>query len=248
MIDNNIDKTDQRNGTFIMFEPDNSIFKNYNYIPEYLEDQIWNYAYLNSGLTLNYNGKKYHSENGLLDLLESKTDPEAIRYPIIHFKGNDIECALTHTSNYGEEYYSFVNGQYTTQGGTHLAAYKEAIVKAVRDFFKKDYDATDIRASIAGAVAVRVQEPVFESQTKTKLGSLNISPKGQTVRSFVNDFVKKELDNYLHKHPDTAQALQKRILQSERERRKLLESKNLLTREQGRLKFIIKSLGTVEFT
>ena len=163
---------------------DNSIFKNYNYIPEYLEDQIWNYAYLNSGLTLNYNGKKYHSENGLLDLLESKTDPEAIRYPIIHFKGQDIECALTHTNNYGEEYYSFVNGQYTTQGGTHLAAYKEAIVKAVRDFFKKDYDATDIRASVAGAIAIRVQEPVFESQTKTKLGSLNISPKGSDSKIF----------------------------------------------------------------
>ena len=242
VIDDNIKNTEERNGTYIMFEPDNSIFKNYNYIPEYLEDQIWNYAYLNSGLTLNYNGKKYHSENGLLDLLESKTDPEALRYPIIHFKGQDIECSLTHTNNYGEEYYSFVNGQYTTQGGTHLAAYKEAIVKAVRDFFKKDYDATDIRASIAGAVAIRVQEPVFESQTKTKLGSLNISPKGQTVRSFVNDFVKKELDNFLHKNPETAQALQKRILQSERERKEIAGIKKLANERAKKAKVHNKKL------
>ena len=242
VVDDKIKKTEERNGTSIMFEPDNSIFKNYNYIPEYLEDQIWNYAYLNSGLTLNYNGKKYHSENGLLDLLESKTDPEAIRYPIIHFKGQDIECVLTHTNNYGEEYYSFVNGQYTTHGGTHLAAYKEAIVKAVRDFFKKDYDATDIRASVAGAIAIRVQEPVFESQTKTKLGSLNISPKGQTVRSFVNDFVKKELDNFLHKNPDTAQALQKRILQSERERKEIAGIKKLANERAKKAKVHNKKL------
>ena len=242
VVDDKIKKTEERNGTSIIFEPDNSIFKNYNYIPEYLEDQIWNYAYLNSGLTLNYNGKKYHSENGLLDLLENKTDPEAIRYPIIHFKGQDIECALTHTNNYGEEYYSFVNGQYTTHGGTHLAAYKEAIVKAVRDFFKKDYDATDIRASVAGAIAIRVQEPVFESQTKTKLGSLNISPKGQTVRSFVNDFVKKELDNFLHKNPDTAQALQKRILQSERERKEIAGIKKLANERAKKAKVHNKKL------
>ena len=242
VIDDNIKNTEERNGTYIMFEPDNSIFKNYNYIPEYLEDQIWNYAYLNSGLTLNYNGKKYHSENGLLDLLESKTDPEALRYPIIHFKGQDIECSLSHTNNYGEEYYSFVNGQYTTQGGTHLAAYKEAIVKAVRDFFKKDYDATDIRASIAGAVAIRVQEPVFESQTKTKLGSLNISPKGQTVRSFVNEFVKKELDNFLHKNPETAQALQKRILQSERKRKEIAGIKKLANERAKKAKVHNKKL------
>ena len=240
--DEDIHSTEERNGTFIMFEPDNSIFKNYNYIPEYLEDQIWNYAYLNSGLTLNYNGKKYHSENGLLDLLENKTDVESIRYPIIHFKGQDIECSLTHTNNYGEEYYSFVNGQYTTQGGTHLAAFKEGIVKAVREFYKKDYDATDIRSSVAGAVAVRVQEPVFESQTKTKLGSLNISPKGQTVRSFVNDFVKKELDNYLHKNPETAQALQKRILQSERERKEIAGIKKLANERAKKAKVHNKKL------
>ena len=242
ILDNNIEKTEQKNGTYIMFRPDESVFKNYNYIPEYLEDQIWNYAYLNSGLTLNYNGKRYHSENGLLDLLESKTEPESIRYPIIHFRGKEIECSLTHTSNYGEEYYSFVNGQYTTQGGTHLAAFKEAIVKALRDFFKKDYDATDIRASIVGSIAIRVQEPVFESQTKTKLGSINVSPKGQTVRSFVNDFVKKELDNFLHKNPETADSIQKRIMQSERERKEIAGIKKLANERAKKAKLHNKKL------
>ncbi len=240
--DSPVSSTEQKNGTLIRFEPDNSIFKNYNYIPEYLEDQIWNYAYLNSGLTLNYNGKKYHSENGLLDLLENKTDLESIRYPIIHFKGKEIECAMTHTNNYGEEYYSFVNGQYTTQGGTHLAAFREAVVKTIREFFKKDYDATDIRASISGAVAIRVQEPVFESQTKTKLGSLNVSPKGQTVRAFVNEFVKKELDNFLHKNSETAQAIQKRIIQSERERKEIAGIKKLANERAKKAKLHNKKL------
>ncbi len=240
--DSPVSLTEQKNGTFIRFEPDSSIFKNYNYIPEYLEDQIWNYAYLNSGLTLNYNGKKYHSENGLLDLLENKTDQESIRYPIIHFKGKEIECAMTHTNNYGEEYYSFVNGQYTTQGGTHLAAFREAVVKTIREFFKKDYDATDIRASISGAVAIRVQEPVFESQTKTKLGSLNVSPKGQTVRAFVNEFVKKELDNFLHKNSETAQAIQKRIIQSERERKEIAGIKKLANERAKKAKLHNKKL------
>ena len=226
-IDDSISSTKEKNGTLITFIPDSEVFKNYHYIPEYLEDQIWNYAFLNSGLSLNYNGRKFHSENGLLDLLNKKTDSDSIRYPIIHFKGNDIECAITHTTNYGEEYYSFVNGQYTTQGGTHLAAFREGIVKTIREFYKKDYDATDIRASIAGAIAIRVQEPVFESQTKTKLGSQNISPKGQTVRSFVNDFLKKELDNFLHKNPSVAEALQKRIIQSERERKEIAGIKKL---------------------
>ena len=240
--DSPVSSTEQKNGTLIRFEPDNSIFKNFNYIPEYLEDQIWNYAYLNSGLTLNYNGKKYHSENGLLDLLENKTDQESIRYPIIHFKGKEIECAMTHTNNYGEEYYSFVNGQYTTQGGTHLAAFREAVVKTIREFFKKDYDATDIRASISGAVAIRVQEPVFESQTKTKLGSLNVSPKGQTVRAFVNEFVKKELDNFLHKNSETAQAIQKRIIQSERERKEIAGIKKLANERAKKAKLHNKKL------
>ena len=240
--DSPVSSTEQKNATLIRCEPYNSIFKNYNYIPEYLEDQIWNYAYLNSGLTLNYNGKKYHSENGLLDLLENKTDQESIRYPIIHFKGKEIECAMTHTNNYGEEYYSFVNGQYTTQGGTHLAAFREAVVKTIREFFKKDYDATDIRASISGAVAIRVQEPVFESQTKTKLGSLNVSPKGQTVRAFVNEFVKKELDNFLHKNSDTARAIQKRIIQSERERKEIAGIKKLANERAKKAKLHNKKL------
>ena len=240
--DSPVSSTEQKNGTLIRFEPDNSIFKNYNYIPEYLEDQIWNYAYLNSGLTLNYNGKKYHSENGLLDLLENKTDQESIRYPIIHFKGKEIECAMTHTNNYGEEYYSFVNGQYTTQGGTHLAAFREAVVKTIREFFKKDYDATDIRASISGAIAIRVQEPVFESQTKTKLGSLNVSPKGQTVRAYVNEIVKKELDNFLHKNSETAQAIQKRIIQSERERKEIAGVKKLANERAKKAKLHNKKL------
>ena len=241
-IDNPVSDTDQKNGTLIRFEPDDSIFKNYNYIPEYLEDQIWNYAYLNTGLTLNYNGKKYQSQNGLLDLLDSKIDQEAARYPIIHFRGKEIECSMTHTNNYGEEYYSFVNGQYTTQGGTHLAAFREAIVKTIREFFKKDYDATDVRASISGAIAIRVQEPVFESQTKTKLGSLNISPKGQTVRTFVNEFVKKELDNFLHKNSEIAQAIQKRIIQSERERKEIAGIKKLANERAKKAKLHNKKL------
>ena len=212
-------KTSQRNGTLITFQPDDTIFKNYRFIPEYLENQIWNYVYLNAGLTINFNGQKYYSENGLLDLLSRKADAEHIRYPIIHLKGEDIEVALTHGNDYGEEYYSFVNGQYTTQGGTHLAAFREAVVKTVREFYKKEYDATDIRGSIVAAVSVRVQEPVFESQTKTKLGSINMGHDGPTVRNFVVDFIKEHLDNYLHKNPETAEALKKRIEQNERERK-----------------------------
>lgn len=225
--DPGIEKTSERNGTRVTFSPDASIFKNYHFIPEYLENQIWNYAYLNAGLTINYNGKKYFSDKGLYDLLSNKVDEESIRYPIIHLKGNDIEVALTHSGSYGEEYYSFVNGQYTTQGGTHLAAFREAIVKTIREFYKKDYDASDIRQSVVAAIAVRVQEPVFESQTKTKLGSQNIGPDGPSLRTFVNDFIKTELDNYLHKNPTAADALLKRILQSERERKEISGIKKL---------------------
>ncbi len=222
-----IQKSSQRNGTLIVFEPDEKVFKNFHFIPEYLDDQIWNYAFLNAGLTINYNGRKFHSEKGLYDLLSRKADVENIRYPIIQLKGEDIEIAITHSNQYGEEYYSFVNGQYTTQGGTHLSAFREAIVKTVREFYKKDFDSTDVRASIIGAVAVRVLEPVFESQTKTKLGSINIAPDGATMRSFVNDFLRKELDEFLHKNPDTADALLKRILQSERERKEIAGIKKL---------------------
>ncbi len=219
--------TSDRNGTYITFEPDNVIFKNFHFIPDYLDNLIWNYAYLNAGLTLVLNGKKYHSEHGLLDLLRGKTDEESIRYPIMHMKGDDIEIALTHSNQYGEEYYSFVNGQYTTQGGTHLGAFRESVVKTVRDFFKKDFDAADVRASIVAAIAIRVQEPVFESQTKTKLGSQNLGPEGPTMRTFVNDFIKKELDNYLHQNTESAGLLLKRILQSERERKEIAGIKKL---------------------
>ncbi|MDR7128219.1 topoisomerase-4 subunit B [Algoriphagus sp. 4150] len=222
-----INKTSDRNGTKVVFSPDGGIFKNYHFIPEYLENQIWNYAYLNAGLTINYNGKKYFSDRGLFDLLSNKIDEETQRYPIIHLKGNDIEMALTHSNQYGEEYYSFVNGQYTTQGGTHLAAFREAVVKTVREFFKKDYDASDIRQSVVAAISIRVQEPVFESQTKTKLGSQSVGPDGPTVRTFINDFLKTELDNYLHKNPAVADALLKRILQSERERKEISGIKKL---------------------
>lgn len=222
-----IEKTGGRNGTLIVFKPDDTVFKHYHFIPEYLEDQIWNYCFLNAGLTINFNGVKYHSEKGLYDLLDRKTDEDSIRYPIIHLKGEDIEIALTHSNQYGEEYYSFVNGQHTTQGGTHLAALREAVVKTLRDFYKKEFDATDIRMGIVGSIAVRVQEPVFESQTKTKLGSLNVAPDGATMRSFVNDFVKKALDNYLHQHADSADALLKRILQSERERKEIAGIKKI---------------------
>ncbi len=220
-------KTSQRNGTLITFQPDETIFKNYRYIPEFLENQIWNYCYLNAGLTIHFNGQKYLSENGLLDLLSRKADIEHLRYPIIHLKGEDIELALTHGNDYGEEYYSFVNGQYTTQGGTHLAAFREAVVKTAREFYKKEYDASDIRASIIGAISVRVQEPVFESQTKTKLGSINMGADGPTVRGFILDFVKEQLDNYLHKNPLVAEALRKRIEQSERERKDMAGVKKL---------------------
>ncbi|REA56957.1 type IIA DNA topoisomerase subunit B [Dyadobacter luteus] len=221
--------TSQRNGTHMAFEPDGNIFKNFRYIPQYLNNMIWNYCYLNAGLTINFNGQKYISQNGLLDLLQSKSDAESIRYPIIHLKGEDIEFAMTHGNQYGEEYYSFVNGQYTTQGGTHLAAFREAVVRAIREHFGKDYAPEDIRSSIIAAVAIRVQEPVFESQTKTKLGSNTITPDANstTVRTFVNDFVKERLDNFLHMHPESRDALKKRIEQSERERKELAGIKKL---------------------
>lgn len=220
-------KTPEKNGTLVEFEPDNTMFKNYHFIPEYLDDLMWNYAFLNAGLTINYNGRKFYSKDGLLDLLKQKTNADELRYPIIHIRGNDIEVALTHGNQYGEEYYSFVNGQHTTQGGTHLSAFREGIVKAVRDFYKKDFDAADIRASVIGAIAVRVQEPVFESQTKTKLGSINMAPEGPTIKSFVSDFVAKEVEIYLHKNQDAADALLKRIMQSERERKEIAGIKKL---------------------
>lgn len=220
-------ETTQRNGTSVIFYADETIFRNYHYIPEFVESMIWNYVFLNSGLTINFNGAKFFSERGLYDLLTRNTEAETLRYPIIHLKGEDIEVAMTHGQQYGEEYYSFVNGQHTTQGGTHQAAFREAVVRTIREFYKKEFDASDIRASIVSAISIRVQEPVFESQTKTKLGSQNIAPDGPSVRTFINDFIKKELDDYLHKHPSDADALLKRILQSERERKDIAGIKKL---------------------
>jgi topoisomerase-4 subunit B len=221
--------TDERNGTLVCFEPDESIFKHYRFIPQFLENQIWNYAFLNAGLTLVFNRQKYVAQRGLLDLLERKADPETIRYPIIHLKGADIELAMTHGNQYGEEHYSFVNGQWTTMGGTHLAAFRDAVKDTVKDFFKKDYSKEDVLASIVAAVSIRVQEPVFESQTKTKLGSTNMAPdpNSPTVKGYIADFVRTELDNYLHQNPAAAEALKRRIEQSERERKEIAGIKKL---------------------
>jgi len=220
-------KTGDENGTIVTFIPDETVFKNFKFHPEFLENQIWNYCFLNAGLKIVYNGKSFVSKNGLLDLLLRKTNEDEIRYPIIHLKGDDIEVALSHTNEYGEDIYSFVNGQHTTQGGTHQQAFREAYVKTIRDFYKKDYDAADIRTGIVAAISVRVVEPVFESQTKTKLGSVNVSEGGPSMRNFIGDFFAKELDNYLHKNPTTAEELKKRIEQSERERKELSGIKKL---------------------
>jgi topoisomerase-4 subunit B len=241
-------KSDEKNGTLVEFEPDNSMFKHYHFIPEYLDDLMWNYAFLNAGLTINYNTRKFYSKDGLLDLLKQKSDPEEIRYPIIHFKDDDIEVALTHGTQYGEEYYSLVTGQNTTQGGTHLAAFREGLVRGVRGFYKKDYDASDIRASIIGAIAIRVQEPVFESQTKTKLGSINMAPEGgQSVKNFVGDYVAKELEIYLHKNSAAADALLKRILQSERERKDIAGIKKLANERAKKANLHNKKLRDCRF-
>jgi topoisomerase-4 subunit B len=240
-------KSDEKNGTLVEFEPDDQMFKHYHFIPEYLDDLMWNYAFLNAGLTINYNGRKFYSKDGLLDLLKQKSDPEEIRYPIIHLKGEDIEVALTHGNQYGEEYYSFVNGQNTTQGGTHLAAFREGIVRGVRDFYKKDFDAADIRASIIGAVAVRVQEPVFESQTKTKLGSINMAPEGASVKNYVGDFVSKEIEIFLHKNAAVADVMLKRILQSERERKEIAGIKKLANERAKKANLHNKKLRDCRF-
>lgn len=211
----------EENGTMVTFVPDETVFHNFKFIHEYLDNQLWNYCYLNAGLVINFNGKKYVSKNGLHDLLTRKTNADELRYPIIHLKGEDIEIALSHNNDYGEDIFSFVNGQYTTQGGTHQQAFREGYVKVIRDFFKKDYDAADIRQSIVAAVSVRVQEPVFESQTKTKLGSQNVYEGGPSMKKFIEEFLAKELDNFLHRTPAVAEALKKRIEQSEKERKEL---------------------------
>ncbi|HVU35728.1 MAG TPA: DNA topoisomerase IV subunit B [Opitutaceae bacterium] len=225
--DNRVAKSDERNGTLIEFVPDEALFgKDFRFRPEFIEDMLWNYAFLNRGLTLTLNGKPFKSENGLRDLLQKNLSGEPL-YPIVHLEGDDIEVAFTHGAHYGEEYYSFVNGQHTTMGGTHLAAFREALGDTLRNFYKKDYDAADIRQSIDAAVAVRVMEPVFESQTKTKLGSTHVGPNGPTLREFVGNFIQHALDNYLHKHREVADALKAKIEESERERKELAGIRSL---------------------
>jgi topoisomerase-4 subunit B len=224
--DGPIEVSTRRKGTKVVFTPDEEIFKEYHFRAQHIERMLWNYVYLNRGLTIIFNGEKYHSERGLYDLLE-KNMTDMPLYPIIHLEGEDIEVAITHTNSYGEEYYSFVNGQHTTQGGTHQGAFREAVVKTIRDHFQKEYDAVDIRSSIVAAIAVKVMEPIFESQTKTKLGSNDVGPDGPSMRAFVMDFLKKYLDNFLHKNPEVANALQAKILTSERERKDLAGIKKL---------------------
>ena len=239
--------TKEENGTVVTFIPDETIFKNFHFVQEYLDNQFWNYCYLNAGLVMNLNGKRYISKNGLLDLLQRKTNEDEIRYPIIHLKGEDIELALTHENAYGEEYYSFVNGQFTTQGGTHLAAFREGYVKTIREFYKKDYDAADIRGSICVAVSVRVQEPVFESQTKTKLGSQTVYEGGPSMRNFIGDFLGKELNNYLHRNAATAEAIKKRIEQNERERKELSGIRKLANERAKKANLHNKKLRDCKF-
>jgi topoisomerase-4 subunit B len=240
-------KSMEENGTLVSFIPDDTVFKNFHYLSDHLDGQLWNYCYLNAGLVINLNGKRYISKNGLLDLLQRKTNADEIRYPIIHLKGPDIELALTHENQYGEEYYSFVNGQFTTQGGTHLVAFREAFVKTIRDFFKKDYDVGDVRASICAAISIRVQEPVFESQTKTKLGSQVVYEDGPTVRNFIGDFLTRELNNFLHKNPAIADALKRRIEQSERERKELAGIKKLANERAKKANLHNKKLRDCRF-
>ena len=215
-----------RSGTIITFLPDEEIFGKYHYIPEYVQKMLWNYVFLNNGLTIIFNGERFHAQNGLLDLLNSYIDTPNL-YPIIHLRDGDFECAFSHCEMYGEEYYTFVNGQHTTQGGTHLAAFREALVKTIREFYKKDFDTNDIKASLIAALSIKVQDPVFESQTKTKLGSIHVEPDGITIRNYIMDIVKKQLDNFLHMNTDTAEALLRKIMQSEKERKEWANIKKI---------------------
>lgn len=225
--DREIEDSDEKPGTKITFVPDTDLFGNFRYISDYIEKMLWNYAYLNNGLTLSFNGSRFVAKNGLLDLLQNELDA-TLCYPIIHMKFEDFEFAFTHARQYGEEYYSFVNGQHTTQGGTHQNAFRESIVKTVREFYNKTFEPSDIRTSIVAALSLKVQEPVFESQTKTKLGSQYMEPDGQTVRNFINDLVKVNLDNYLHKNPETAEALLNKIMQNQKERKEMAGIKKLV--------------------
>ncbi|MFT6244534.1 MAG: topoisomerase-4 subunit B [Salibacteraceae bacterium] len=218
--DPNIELTDEENGTYVSFIPDDTVFKKYAYKTAYLQKMMWNYCYLNRHLVIKMNGERFQSKNGLKDLLEDNMDGDPL-YPIIHLEGEDIEVAFTHGKTYGEDYYSFVNGQHTTQGGTHQSAFRESVAKVIRDFYGKNYEASDIRQSIVAAVAVKVVEPIFESQTKTKLGSLEVEPEGKSMRAFINDFLKEALDNYLHRNPAVVETLENKIKQSEKERKEL---------------------------
>jgi len=228
-LDKPLEASEERQGTQISFVPDEDIFGKYRYLHEYVEEMLWNYAFLNNGLTIVFNGQKFQAKNGLLDLLErNMAGPDTMTYPIIHIREEDFECAFTHSNNtYNEEYYSFVNGQHTTQGGTHQNAFREAIVKTIREFYNKDYDVADIRNSLVAAISIKVQEPVFESQTKTKLGSQYMEPEGRSVRNFIGDIIKRNLDNYLHMNPETADSLQRKIMQSEKERKDMANIKKL---------------------
>lgn len=218
VIDSKLQKTEEGHGVEITFTPDKEIFGRYRFLNEYISNMLRNYVFLNAGLTIKFNGEKFYSKNGLLDLLQSKMSQEGL-YPIIHLKDEDIEVVITHGNQYGEEYYSFVNGQHTSQGGIHLLAFREALVKTIRDFYQKDFDASDIRTSIVAAICIKVEEPIFESQTKTKLGSKDMGPGGQSIRNFIMDFLKKQLDNFLHKNLEVANILNKKILDSEKERK-----------------------------
>lgn len=233
MISNSkISSSAEPNGTLIEFIPDREIFPDYRFRDEYITEMLWNYAYLNSGLKLNFNKQTIFSKNGLLDLLSKKLDEKNIKYPVIYLKGEDIEVALTHTNQYGDDYYSFVNGQFTTQGGTHLTAFREALVKTFRDFFNKNFDSRDIHAGMIAAISIRIEEPVFESQTKTKLGSNNTGPDGPTLRTFIGNFISRDLDNYLHSHPDTAKAIHEKIKNSEKDRKEIAGIRNLAKKSE----------------
>jgi topoisomerase IV subunit B len=227
-----LEPTTEENGVEVIFQPDEALFGNYFYISEYVDSMLKNYVYLNAGLVINFNGNKFISKNGLADLLNENMNKEGL-YPIVHLRGEDIEIAFTHGLTYGEDYYSFVNGQNTTQGGSHLIAFREAFVKTVRDFYKKDYEPADIRSSIIAAVSIKVEEPIFESQTKTKLGSKDMGPEGPSVRNFISEFIKKQLDDYLHKNPETARILLQKIQDSEKER-KAISSIQKLARDRAK--------------
>ena len=227
-----VTSSDQPNGTLISFIPDKEIFKEYHYKEEYVENLLKNYVFLNSGLAIFFNGKRFYSRNGLVDLLNENMTTEPL-YPIIHLKGEDIEVVITHSNQYGEEYYSFVNGQHTTQGGTHLSAFREAVPKVIKEYYAKNFEYADIRSGIVAAISIKVEEPVFESQTKTKLGSKDVGPDGPSVAKFIGDFIKRELDNYLHKNAETSDILLKKILESEKER-KAIAGVTKLARERAK--------------